>query len=158
RLRAFVDYLEKERRYSQYTVRNYRAAVVSFLTWLRKEDRWSGDLEAITPLQVRGFLIEKQRKLERRSLHNQVSGVRAFFRFARREKWVSKNPLTGAVLPKLEKPLPKFLTEEQMRKLLAGPMRLLENGALDPFFAWRDRLMLELLYGGGFRVSEVVGL
>ncbi len=157
-LARFVEFLEKERRYSEYTVRNYRAAVTGFFRWLRKEGRWAGDLDAVTPLQVRGFLIEKQRELGRRSLHNQVSGVRAFFRFARREKWTAKNPLTGTVLPKLDKPLPKFLTEEQMRKLLSGPMRLLEAGAIDPFSAWRDRLMLELLYGGGFRVSEAVGL
>ena len=61
-------------------------------------------------------------------------------------------------LPKLEKRLPKFLTEEQMKLLLTGPQRLLEAGALDAFTAWRDRLAMELAYGGGLRVSELVGL
>lgn len=157
-LPPFLDFLAKERRYSRYTVRNYKAAVVSFFVWLRKDGRWTGGLEEINQLQVRGFLVEKQRELARRTLHNHVSGVRAFFRYAIRRKWVSKNPFTGLVLPKLDKPLPKFLTEAQMRKLLGGPMLLLENESLDPFTAWRDRLMLELLYGGGFRVSEAVGL
>ncbi len=154
---AFAEYLEKERRYSAYTVRNYRAAVTGFFQWLRK-DGWDGDLEAISSLRVRGFLIESQRRLARRTLHNHVSGVRAFFRFALRRQWIAKNPLTGLVLPKLDRPLPRFLTEDQMRRLLAGPFLLLENETIDVFSAWRDRLMLELLYGGGFRVSELVAL
>jgi integrase/recombinase XerC len=64
----------------------------------------------------------------------------------------------GVPLPKLEKRLPQFLTEEQMVRLLQGPQRLLERGKLDAFTAWRDRLAMELLYGGGLRVSELVGL
>jgi integrase/recombinase XerC len=61
-------------------------------------------------------------------------------------------------MPKLEKRLPQFLTEEQMRLLLTGPQRLLQNESLDPFTAWRDRLAMELLYGAGLRVSELVAL
>jgi integrase/recombinase XerC len=71
---------------------------------------------------------------------------------------VEKNPLVGLVLPKLEKRLPQFLTEGQMRLLLEGPQRLLENGTESPFVAWRDRLAMELLYGAGLRVSELTGL
>ena len=51
-----------------------------------------------------------------------------------------------------------FLTEEQMIDLLAGPQRLLENQGVDGFTAWRDRLVMELLYGGGLRISELTGL
>jgi integrase len=65
---------------------------------------------------------------------------------------------SGVPLPKLDRPLPKFLTEKQMTNLLTGPLRLLENEGVDAFTAWRDRLVMELLYGGGLRVSELVGL
>ena len=61
-------------------------------------------------------------------------------------------------MPKLPKKLPVFLTEQQMLRLLEGPMRLLQNETIEPFVAWRDRLVLELLYGAGFRVSELVNL
>jgi len=71
---------------------------------------------------------------------------------------LKRNPFSGAPLPKLEKRLPQFLTEEQARTLLSSPQRLLENGGCDPFTAWRDRLAMELLYGAGLRVSELVGL
>jgi integrase/recombinase XerC len=71
---------------------------------------------------------------------------------------VVRNPFIGVPLPKLEKRLPKFLTEDQMKQLLTGPSRLLENESVDAFTAWRDRLAMELLYGGGLRVSELVAL
>ena len=71
---------------------------------------------------------------------------------------MKRNPFAGVPLPKLERRLPKFLTEEQMIKLLGGPQRLLANGSIDAFTALRDRLVMELLYGGGLRVSELVGL
>ncbi|MES1166816.1 MAG: tyrosine-type recombinase/integrase, partial [Pseudomonadota bacterium] len=97
-------------------------------------------------------------RLDRRTLHNHASALRAFFKYWARHGRVRRNPLAGLPLPKLEKRLPQFLTEEQMKALLTGPQRLLDNQSLDPFTAWRDRLVMELLYGGGLRVSELVGL
>jgi integrase/recombinase XerC len=155
---AFLAYLGKERRYSAYTVRNYRGGVRSFFEWLRRDGRWNGRLDDIDAIQARGFLIETQRRVNRRTLHNHVSAVRSFYRYALRCGWARKNPFTGLSLPKLDKPLPKFLTESQMKKLLNAPLLLLENGSVDRFTALRDRLVLELLYGGGFRVSEAVAL
>src|SRR5690606_37234765 len=69
-----------------------------------------------------------------------------------------RNPFVGVPLPKLERRLRQFLTEEQVIRLLAGPQRLLENETIDAFSACRDRLMMELLYGAGLRVSELTGL
>ena len=60
-------------------------------------------------------------------------------------------------LPKLEKRLPQFLTEEQMKALLRVRSGCSRAGSSTPFTAWRDRLVMELLYGGGLRVSELVG-
>ncbi len=157
-LDAFENWLEKERQYSPHTLRNYRAAVLGFWEWLRLDGGDGGDPDSVTPRQVRSFLVDRQRAASRRTLHNQVSGIRVFFRYAVRQGWASKNPFTGVSLPKLDRPLPKFLTEEQIRRLLDGPRRLLENGSADAFTAWRDLLILELLYGGGFRVSEAVAL
>jgi integrase/recombinase XerC len=107
---------------------------------------------------MRDFVIEAQRRYDRRTLHNHVSGLRTFFKFWLRRGRLQRNPWLGVPLPRLEKRLPKFLTEDQTRQLLTGPQRLLENGAIDAFCAWRDRLVMELLYGGGLRVSELVAL
>ena len=157
-LDSFAEHLAHERRVSPYTVRNYRAAVEAFVQQLEASGKWTGDFAAVTPIQVRSYLIETGRAKARRTLHNHVSGLRAFYLYLRRQGVVASNPFTGLTLPKLDKPLPKFLTETQMRDLLNAPILLWKDGKLGEFDAFRDALMLELLYGGGLRVSELCAL
>ena len=157
-LEKFCDHLAHERRVSEYTVRNYRAAVENFVRYLNDAGKWKKDFAAVTSIQVRSFLIEEGRNKARRTLHNQVSGLRAFYLYLRKQSIVENNPFTGLTLQKLDKPLPKFLTETQMRTLLNAPILLWKDGQISEFEAFRDSLILELLYGGGLRVSELCGL
>ena len=157
-LEKFCDHLAHERRVSEYTVRNYRAAVENFVHYLNDAGKWKKDFAAVTSIQVRSFLIEEGRNKARRTLHNQVSGLRAFYLYLRKQSIVENNPFTGLTLQKLDKPLPKFLTETQMRTLLNAPILLWKDGQISEFEAFRDSLILELLYGGGLRVSELCGL
>jgi integrase/recombinase XerC len=154
----FGEHLAQERRCSPYTVRNYREAFEDFCRWLRSTGPQPRGLEALETRDVRDFVIESQRRFGRRTLHNHVSGLRAFYRYWMKRGRLRRNPFSGIPLPKLEKRLPQFLTEDQMRLLLASPLRLLDSGGGDAFTAARDRLALELLYGAGLRVSELVGL
>lgn len=154
----FEGYLASERRYSRYTVRNYRQAFDDFYHWAAPTGLWGRGVDALTTRDLRDFVIEAQRRFDRRTLHNHASGLRSFFKYWQRQGRLSRNPLAGVPLPKLEKRLPRFLTEEQMKLLLAGPQRLMENHSIEPHDAWRDRLAMELLYGAGLRVSELDGL
>jgi len=157
----FGAHLALERRYSAYTLRNYRRAFDDFVGWRRRAlgaGAAGREFRGLTTRVMRDFVIEAQHRYGRRTLHNHASGLRAFFKFWQRQGRVEKNPLIGLALPKLEKRLPQFLTEGQMKELLAAPLRLLENGGVDARVAWRDRLAMELLYGAGLRVSELTGL
>ncbi|MBX7123236.1 MAG: tyrosine-type recombinase/integrase [Opitutaceae bacterium] len=154
----FGEFLAHERRYSRYTVRNYRQAFDDFYRWAKSTSVWDDGVERMTPRAARDFVIEGQRRFDRRTLHNHVSGLRALMNFWRRQGVLQNNPFAGVALPKLERRLPQFLTEHQMVRLLQGPQRLLENESIDTFSAWRDRLAMELLYGAGLRVSEAVAL
>jgi integrase/recombinase XerC len=154
----FGDHLALERRCSAYTVRNYRGAFDDFYRWLVDSKLWDKGIDNLGTRVIRDFVIEAQRRYGRRTLHNHVSALRALCRFWIAKKRLKRNPFTGAPLPKLEKRLPQFLTEDQAKALLASPQRLLENGACDAFTACRDRLAMEILYGAGLRVSELVGL
>ncbi len=157
-LDPFLAHLALERRYSPHTVRNYRQAFVDFHHWLGNAGIRGRAYDELSSRETRDFVIEAQRRFDRRTLHNHVSGLRAFYKYWRRQGKLTRDPFAGIPLPKLEKRLPKFLTEAQMKLLLQGPQRLLENGSVDAFTAWRDRLVMELLYGGGLRVSELTGL
>ncbi len=101
-LEKFCDHLAHERRVSDYTVRNYRAAVENFVSNLNDAGKWKDDFAAVTSIQVRSFLIEEGRNKARRTLHNQVSGLRAFYLYLRRQGIVENNPFTGLTLPKLD--------------------------------------------------------
>lgn len=154
----FEDFLAKERRYSGYTIRNYRQAFEDYYRWLISARLLERGLDGLGPREMRDFVIEAGHRYGRRTLHNHASGIRAFYKFWLRREKVRRNPFIGVPLPKLEKRLPLFLTEEQMIRLLAGPERLLASESIDRFTALRDRLVMELLYGAGLRVSELVGL
>jgi len=157
-LPPFVTHLSKERRLSDYTVRNYSTAIRRFFGHLGASGGWNGELGSVALRDARDFVIEEQRRVSRVTLRNYVSGLKTFFKFWIREGKLERSPLEGLTLPKPAKKLPIFLTEQQVIRLLRGPNRLLEQEAIEPFVAWRDRLVMELLYGAGFRVSELVNL
>jgi|TARA_B110000495_G_C22928790_1_gene542860 integrase/recombinase XerC len=157
-LPPFLKYLAHERQLSEYTTRNYSTAIDRFFRHLVKGGSWDGELASIVLRDARDFVIEEQRRVGRVTLRNYASGLKTFFKYWIRQGVLDRNPLDGLILPKPAKKLPIFLTEKQVVSLLDGPIKLLESEELEPFQAWRDRLILELLYGAGFRVSELVGL
>lgn len=154
----FELWLSHERRYSKHTVRNYRQAFDDFWRWLVSSRLQGKGFAELEKRDLRDFVIEGQQRFDRPTLHNHVSGLRSFYKYWIRQGRLRKNPWLGVPLPKLEKRLPKFLTEEQMRKFLEGPARLVREGVVDAFLGARDRLVMEFLYGGGLRVSELVAL
>ena len=160
----FLRSLAVEKRSSPYTVRNYGQALRDFCLWAKEDHGFAGDFAKITRKHLRDFVIERQNdesslpKLRRRTLHNHVSALRALYRQLRTLGTVTANPTTGLVLPKLPKSLPKYFTEKQARDFLEGPRRLFEGDEITAAEAARDTAILETLYGGGLRVSELCGL
>lgn len=153
----FVSHLRLERRLSDYTVRNYSQAINYFFDFL-KESGESIVLSEVTKQLARSYVIEAQNKYSRRTLRNHVSGLRTFFKFLQAREIVRTNPFTNITLPKLDQPLPKVMTQAQVFKLLDQPTYDGEDNNACDFYAIRDLLVLELLYAGGLRVSELVGI
>lgn len=160
----FIRALGVERRASPYTLRNYAQALRDFCLWAQADHGFAGDFAKINRKHIRDFVIERQSddgefaKLGRRTLHNHISALRAFYRRLRLLGDVKTNPLTGLTLPKLPKSLPKFFTQKQARAFLEGPRRRFEGDEITAAEAARDTAVLETLYGGGLRVSELCNL
>jgi integrase/recombinase XerC len=154
----FLRFLESERRYSPYTIRNYRQALEGLLAHVRTGGPATGDcFRLIGPMTLRSYIIETQRTgLSQRTLHLRVSAFRSFFRYLRRHNLIDHNPVAGVSVPKFRRPLPRFLTEAEMARFLEGPAALMEAGKLDAFTARRDELIFELFYAAGLRISEAV--
>ncbi|MFQ5696200.1 MAG: site-specific tyrosine recombinase XerD, partial [Terriglobia bacterium] len=92
-----------------------------------------------------------QQGLDSRSVARTLVAVRNFFRFLRQEETIRRNPTEHIESPRMWKRLPKFLTVEEVERLLASPEATTPRGR-------RDKAMLEVLYATGLRVSELVNL
>lgn len=148
-LEKFLSYLGIEKNYSRYTLLNYRLDIEEFLASLGDA---TVNIKKVDYLHLRKFfagLRDKQHKP--RTIARKLSSLRSFFRFLHREGLITQNPAVLLVTPKLDKPLPKFLSEEEM-------VQLIESAPLDDTAGKRDRAILETLYSTGIRVGELVGL
>lgn len=155
----FCRYLAAERRLSPRTVRNYHHALVAIFRYVRGVGRHRGAIEETPERTMRSYLVEAQRNgIARRTLHLHLSAARTFFGYLQQKQLVNRSPVAGLKAPQFTKPLPKFLTEQQMEAFLDGPMRLLDAGEISARQAMLDQLVFEALYAAGLRISELVGL
>ena len=154
----FIAHLKLERRLSSYTTRNYKHAIECFFQWLMVLEGRPIKPNEVNKDHARSYIIEAQSKYSRRTLRNHASGTRSFFKFCLVRNQVKTNPFHNLTLPKLEKQLPKILTKKQVFKLLKQPTLDQNSNTTPSFNALRDLLILELLYAGGIRVSELIGI
>lgn len=146
----FKQYLQIEKNASPLTITNYEKDIRDFTAFL--EQHAAVDYAAVSYACVRQYLSELHaRAYSRRSIARRLSCLRSFYKFLLREELVEHNPFAMAATPRLEKRLPTFLFPKEVEQLLALP------DTTTPF-GLRDRLILEILYGSGIRVSELVGM
>lgn len=145
----FLDALWMERGLSANTLAAYRNDVLNLAAWLQLQKE---DLLTATEASLRAY-ISHRHKLgsTARSAARSLSSMRRFYRYLVREARIKQDPSALIKAPKLGRPLPKSLTEQEVEKLLLAPRP-------DNSIGLRDRAMLELLYATGLRVSELVGL
>ena len=149
-VRAFVHYLTVERGASRYTVRNYAREIEEFVEFLEEKEVTSW--EAVTPRHVQEWLSTLARAgIAPASVSRRLYEVRALFRYLERRNHISSNPVAAVSGPTIPQRLPRYLTVDEVFALLRAA-----NG--DTPYALRDRAILELLYGSGIRLGELVAL
>ena len=113
-------------------------------------------VRTIDALRIRGFLaILFEREKKKTSIARKLAAVRAFYKFLAKEGVLAANPAATVSTPKLDKTLPRIMTEEEMNNFLNRVAEAVQSG--EPMMR-RDRAILELLYASGLRVSELAGL
>jgi len=153
----FIRFLSGEKRYSDYTLRNYLHAIRSFITWLDGPQK-KVQISEVNQSLARDYIIESQQIRSKRTVRNHISALRSFYQFCQSRNYLNNNPFRNLTLPKLEKKLPVFLSQDELIQLLEAPLKLEIGSPHAEMIKVRDRIIMELLYGGGLRVSEVVGL
>lgn len=148
----FLTYLEVEKNCSENTIASYHKDIEAFTDFMLKRIGKVFFWEQISTLDVRAYLSElNSQNYARRTVARKISSLRSFYKYLVREGIVEYSPLSRVRSPKLEKKLPIFLDEFEIRELLELPDK-------DKPLGIRDQAVLELLYATGCRVSELVGL
>jgi len=146
----YVHYLEVERGYSNYTLRNYTSALMELVRFLKYRGINSfGELDRDNFRKYLAMLSD--RGLSKRSVALKITAIRSFSNFLVSEGILSSNPLDRVKSPKLDKRLPAILSVSEMKSLLNSVDLTKPTGL-------RDRAILEVLYSCGLRVSELVSL
>ena len=146
-LDEFLFRISRQRRYSKYTVRNYREAVFDWITWIRASEMSGGDFLRADKKTARAYVVELGMKYSHSTIHNRVSAIRSFYKYLIQAQTVDADPFSLVRLPKMKKDLPVFLSESAMPPLLSAPREDENSGGLEKIDAVRDALCLELLYG-----------
>ena len=145
-LNLFIEYLQIEKNYSQYTIEHYQHDIREFFLFMSEQGL--ADLGKVEYADTRIYLTKLfDQQLSRKSVARRISCMRSFYKFLLREKMVEDNPFSLVSIPKLEKRLPDFFYEEELSQLFKACETETAIGK-------RNKALLELLYATGIRVGE----
>ncbi|WP_375760193.1 tyrosine recombinase XerC [Corallococcus exercitus] len=148
-LAQFKDHLEGEKGASPHTVRNYLIDLVDYERYL--VERMKLSLLAGSHAAIRGYLGTLSVDHAPSSRARRLASIKSFYKYLVRQKLLSASPAKLVKSPKLPKSLPKVLPVEEVFAILDMP-------DVDTVLGLRDKAILEMLYGGGLRISELCGL
>ena len=143
---AFAEHLRSERRASAHTVGSYRSDLTQLVRFVREKKGRRLRVDEVDVYLLRGWLGALARTVCGASVARKIAAAKALFRFLRERGVIARDPAAELASPKMRRPLPTFLGVDAAKEVVEVPS------------ARRDRALLELLYGCGLRVSELVGL
>ncbi|MFI4911165.1 MAG: tyrosine recombinase XerC [Sedimentisphaeraceae bacterium JB056] len=147
----YVDHIKLNKNYSEHTLNAYACDLRDFCGYLTDRRRGMPLLDVSCEV-VRGYLAYLHSKgIGRKSSARKISSLRSFYKFLVSRGMLDASPIVGIRFPKRERKLPVFLDMPDIEKLFSAPPN-------DTWLGLRDRAIMEVIYGGGLRVSEVVGL
>lgn len=150
---SFLDYLRFERNYSDKTIVEYGRDIAQFRNFLQE-----GGSEEFAPNDVKSEMIREwiislmDGGTSVNSVNRKLSSLRSFYKYLLKRGEATKDPLRKITSPKKKKPLPAFIKESDMDRLLD------ETDFGEGFAGCRDRLIIETFYATGVRLSELIGL
>jgi integrase/recombinase XerC len=151
-VRAFIEYLRIERRCSAHTIRSYEFDLGLYCRYLIEAQGDGADPAAVTAVRLRRYSAWLTGQgFAASTVARRLASLRSFFRYLRRKGLLASDPSASLRNPRQSRKLPRLLRVDDV-------IRLLDEVPSDGPLGVRDRAMLETLYGGGLRVSELVGL
>ena len=148
----FLHYLKHEKRYSVHTLLSYSTDLKQFTNFLSSEFSVKS-IRKVNFQLVRSWIAKLlNENISARSVNRKITTLKTYFRFLIREDIINQSPMQKIISPKTSKRLPVFVEQVKMEQLLNE----IDFGV--GFLAQRDRLILELFYFTGIRLSELINL
>ena len=149
----FINYLSSEKRFSVHTITSYSNDINQFFLFLSEEYKITSELSEVNFQIVRSWIASLlEQGVTPRSVNRKISTLKTYFKFLIREGVIQESPVLKVVAPKSKKRLPLFVEEDQIESLLNG----VEFD--DGFIGERDKLIIELFYVTGIRLSELINI
>lgn len=143
-INEYIDYIKYERKLSNETVKNYNYDLKKFINFLGNKN-----IENITTKDIENYLVFLD-KNSSKTISRNITSINNLFIFLIKEGKLKKNPCEFIDRPKLNKNLPNTLSIEEVETLLEIPLKT--------NYDYRNKAMLEVLYGCGIRISELINL
>jgi integrase/recombinase XerC len=153
-LERFIQYIKFEKRYSPHTVSAYRSDLDQFITFLNHPEQTITHPSQITHHHIRNWMVElMNQQLTARSINRKVATLRKYFKFLVQEGVLTANPSSKINTPKIPKHLPVVVEDARLTQML-------DSGEVftDDFKGIRDKLVIEMLFGTGMRLAELIGI
>ena len=149
----FIIYLSSEKRFSEHTIKSYTTDLKQFTSFLSSEFQIIDEIHEISFQIIRTWIASLLEKgINPRSVNRKISTLKTYFKFLIREGELIENPMMKVVAPKSKKRLPVFIEEDQIASLLNEVQ--FEEG----FVGQRNKLIIELFYVTGIRLSELINI
>jgi integrase/recombinase XerC len=157
----FIRYIKFEKRYSPHTVSAYQSDLHQFISFLNNPEKLVPAPEPvithpseITHYQIRNWMVDlMNQQVIARSINRKIATLRKYFKFLLQEGLIEINPASKINTPKIPKNLPVIVEDEKLARMLDD-----EEIFTKDFKGTRDRLIIEMLFGTGMRLSELLGL
>jgi integrase/recombinase XerC len=148
----YIKYLRYEKNYSLHTEISYSEDLRQFTDFL-SEHFPDADIKSVDSDIVRMWIVSlMENKISARSVNRKLSALKSFYKYLLRIGEIQVNPVKKINGPKMKKPIPAFVNDSDMDKVLE------EDDYDDTFESLRDRIMIELFYVTGIRRAELIGL
>ncbi|MCE9545050.1 MAG: tyrosine recombinase XerC [Planctomycetia bacterium] len=148
----FLRYLEVERNASALTIKSYREDLSGLCAFFEETAGACPAPGDVTAIDLRGYVASlAEHGYAKSTIARRMASLRSFYRFGQRDGWAKTNPARPLRNPRRSRSLPKFMSTDDLGRLLLAP-------PADQAAGLRDRAILETTYSAGLRVSEVVGL
>lgn len=152
-IKTFISYLEFEKRFSKNTSLSYQTDLSQFEIFLSETYNQDSVVES-THVMIRSWIVTLvEQKLDPSSINRKIACLRSFYKFLLRQEVITSNPTAKLKILKTPRRLPHFVLENDMVSMLDNQGRFEMN-----FSGLRDQVIIELFYGTGMRLSELLSL